>query len=295
VKMIHVLFAAVAAGAAVGGVRGLGGTTQPIDPDSTTAAALSPAPNAEQGGSEARAPAAIEGEVLEAIQVPNYSYLRVGARGSEGTWAAVPTTDLAVGDHARVGDALQMQGFTSNALKRTFPVIYFGTLETSAGGAAAANPHAKGAPLRAPAAADPHANAAGPGAAGAGSDAAMKSAHAPLAAVATDVAPVARAQGPSARTVAELIAQRTELAGKTVRIHATVVKSTPGVLGRTYLHVRDGSGDAAAGTHDVTVTTDATPAVGDTVLVEGVVAIDRDIGAGYRFPTIVEDAKIVTP
>ena len=62
----------------------------------------------------------------------------------------------------------------------------------------------------------------------------------------------------------------------------------------TYLHVRDGSGDPAAGTHDLVVTTEATPAVGDTILVEGVVAIDRDIGAGYTFATLVEDARIAT-
>jgi hypothetical protein len=74
------------------------------------------------------------------------------------------------------------------------------------------------------------------------------------------------------------------------------VKATPGVLGHTYLHLRDGSGDAAAGTHDVAATTDATPAVGDTVVLEGVVAVDRDIGAGYKFPVIVENATIlVTP
>jgi hypothetical protein len=33
--------------------------------------------------------------------------------------------------------------------------------------------------------------------------------------------------------------------------------------------------------------------VGDIVVIEGVVAIDRDIGSGYKFPTIVEDAKIL--
>jgi hypothetical protein len=119
-----------------------------------------------------------------------------------------------------------------------------------------------------------------------------RDAHAPLGPVA--VARVDRAAGPSGKTVAEVIAQRAALAGKTVRIHATVVKSTPGVLGRTYLHLRDGSGDAATGTHDVAVTTEAAPAAGETIVVEGVVAIDRDIGAGYKFPTIVEDAKVLT-
>ena len=45
--------------------------------------------------------------------------------------------------------------------------------------------------------------------------------------------------------------------------------------------------------NDVTVTTATTPAVGDTILIEGTVVLDRDIGAGYKFPTLVEDAKVL--
>jgi hypothetical protein len=153
-----------------------------------------------------------------------------------------------------------MRDFTSTALKRTFPVVFFGTLE---GG----QPAFGLAPLG--------------------------GTRAPLGPVA--VKGLERAAGPTGKTVAELIGHRIELAGKMVRVHATVVKSTPGVLGRTYLHLRDGSGDPSAGTHDVAATTGTTPAVGDTILLEGVVVIDRDLGAGYKFPTIVEDATVVAP
>jgi hypothetical protein len=132
---------------------------------------------------------------------------------------------------------------------------------------------------------DPHAGLA-PGATGADPHA-----HASESDVAVER--LERAAGPNGRTVAEVLAQRVKLAGKPVRIHATVVKSTPGVLGKTWLHLRDGSG--AEGTSDVTVTTDARPAVGDTVLLEGTVALDRDVGSGYRFPTLVENAQIVPP
>ena len=68
-----------------------------------------------------------------------------------------------------------------------------------------------------------------------------------------------------------------------------------GVLGHTYLHLRDGSGDPGAGTNDLSATTSATPAVGETILLEGTIALDRDIGSGYKFPTILEDAVVVTP
>jgi hypothetical protein len=273
--MVYVLIAALAAGAGIGGVQSLTGSKPSPAAEAEPLAALADEAPAQDPGAPADEPGAataIDGEVLEVLQVPQYTYLRLGEKGAAGTWIAVPTASLEVGARARIRDGMKMTGFTSTALKRTFPVIYFGTLVESG---------------RPETAVDPHAGAVDPSASGA-----MSAAHAPLGPVA--VKPVDRAAGPNGKTVAEVVAQRSALAGKTVRIHATVVKATPGVLGRTYLHLRDGSGDAAAGNHDVAATTEATPAVGDVVLIEGVVAIDRDIGAGYKFPTIVEDARILS-
>jgi membrane protein implicated in regulation of membrane protease activity len=42
-----------------------------------------------------------EGDVLERIHVPNYTYLRLSSGGGE-TWAAVPKTEIEVGAHVRV-------------------------------------------------------------------------------------------------------------------------------------------------------------------------------------------------
>jgi len=278
--MSYVLFAALAAGATFGSLRELRGASQPPpDAEPTAAAALGNHGEIVLPDEEGAASPAIEGDVLEVIDVPQYSYLRLGEKDAPGTWVAVPTAGLSVGAHARVRGAMKMEGFTSTSLKRTFPVIYFGTVDDGRATAVPA-PHAAGISSRA--------NGADMGA---DPDQAMKTAHQPLGAV--DVKPVSRADGPNGKTVAEVIAQRKDLTGKAVRVHATVVKSTPGVLGRTYLHLRDGSGDAAAGTNDIAVTTEATPAVGDTITVDGIVAVDRDVGAGYRFPTIVENAKIL--
>jgi tartrate dehydratase beta subunit/fumarate hydratase class I family protein len=43
----------------------------------------------------------------------------------------------------------------------------------------------------------------------------------------------------------------------------------------------------------LTVTTASRTKVGDTVLVTGTVATDRDFGAGYKYSVIIEDAKVV--
>jgi len=111
---------------------------------------------------------------------------------------------------------------------------------------------------------------------------------------ATDAAPVdlagiARADG--GKTVAEVFAEKDALAGKPVTFRGKVVKANSGIMGKTWIHVRDGSG--AEGTNDLTVTTTtAQPNVGDTVLVTGPVSLNKDFGMGYQYEVIVEDAQV---
>jgi hypothetical protein len=61
-------------------------------------------------------------------------------------------------------------------------------------------------------------------------------------------------------------------------------------MGKNWIHLQDGTGDN--GSNDLTVTTDSTVNVGDTVLVSGVLNTDKDFGYGYQYAVIVEDAKI---
>ena len=105
------------------------------------------------------------------------------------------------------------------------------------------------------------------------------------------VEPVPKASGPDARTVAELWAQRKGLAGKTVAVRGKVVKSTP-VMGRNFLHLRDGSGSDAQHDNDLTVTSGVAVPVGQVVTVRGVVGLDRDFGVGTPYPVVLEDAKV---
>jgi hypothetical protein len=103
---------------------------------------------------------------------------------------------------------------------------------------------------------------------------------------------VRRAKGPEGRTVAEVHAQRKALAGQPVVVRGRVVKFLPGIMRRNWVHLRDGTGSAAGADEDLTVTTSAPVAVGTEVTVRGVVSVDRDFGAGYRYAVIVEDAEI---
>lgn len=102
---------------------------------------------------------------------------------------------------------------------------------------------------------------------------------------------VPRATGQDARTVAEVYAQRAALKDRTVTVRGKVVKFTAGVMGKNWIHLRDGTGTAGKD-NDVTVTTQDPAAKGDVVLVRGKVALDQDIGMGAPYPVIIQDAKV---
>ena len=59
-----------------------------------------------------------------------------------------------------------------------------------------------------------------------------------------------------------------------------------------YTLAYDGSGTAEKADNDITITTADTVAVGDVVTAKGKVLVDKDFGAGYAYPVIVEDAKV---
>ena len=237
-----------------------------------------PAPPQQAAGAQApnAAPTAvIKGKIVERLDADPYSYLKLQTDSGEA-WAAVPKTDKGPGTEVTVSGAMPMNQFESKTLKRKFELVYFGTLGEpgAAPQAAAPAPGAPGAPEGAP-------------------PANMAAQHAAAAAGPADVGnvKVPKASGSDARTVSEVYAQRAALKEKGVTIRGKVVKFNEGIMGRNWLHIRDGSGTAGKD-NDLTVTTLDKAAVGDVVVVKGRVQVDKDFGAGYQYPVIVEDAKL---
>jgi hypothetical protein len=93
-------------------------------------------------------------------------------------------------------------------------------------------------------------------------------------------------------TVETLYAKKDQLNGKRIRISGKVVKVNNGIMGKNFFHLQDGSGTSPA--NDLTVTTQDVVKVGDQVTVTGLVTLNRDFGAGYSYPLILEEAT-VTP
>lgn len=92
------------------------------------------------------------------------------------------------------------------------------------------------------------------------------------------------------KTVAALYQEKSALAGKEVRVQGKVVKVNNGIMDRNFLHVQDGTGDQK--TNDITVTSKQTAKVGDHVLVKGRVLVNKDFGAGYAYPLLLEEASV---
>ena len=213
----------------------------------------------------------VTGTVAETMDAGGYTYVRLKTANGE-VWAAVNQATLKTGSEVTVGNAMWMDRFESKTLNRTFERILFGSI--IAPGGTAALPPGHPATKEAPAVESPHAGV-GSGAPDIG-----------------DVK-VEKAAGKDGRTVAEIYASKTTLKGAEVAVRGKVVKWNPEIMGRNWIHLRDGSGSPEKRDNDITVTTTDTVAKGDVVLVRGKLALDKDFGAGYAYPLILEDAKVV--
>jgi len=107
-----------------------------------------------------------------------------------------------------------------------------------------------------------------------------------------DGAGAVRLVGPDARTVAEIVGNPAKLKDKTVVVRGKVVKYTPEVMGKNWLHLRDGSGSAADGTNDILVTSAEPASIGDVVVAKGTVRTDVNLGSGYSYKVLVDEATL---
>lgn len=227
----------------------------------------------------------VAGKVLETMNSAGYTYMLVTSGGLQ-QWVAIPETSIAVGAEIRYHPGMTMTDFHSKTLDKTFASIIFSAgladaaaapaaaaAKKSASFAAALQEEQQAAPLV------PDKNAMSPGSSGA---------VVPMVEVS-----VPRAEGETGRTVGEIFAKAGELQGKTVRVRGKVVKVSRAIMGKNWVHLQDGTGNAMNNSHDLVFTGDADPAEGDIVVMEGVVAADKDFGAGYKYSAIVLDARLL--
>jgi hypothetical protein len=202
-------------------------------------------------------PGLLKGQVLEIRNVENYTYLLLKTKQGQ-TWAAVPTVTIKKGDQVTISNSMTMENFESKVLKKTFDRIVFGEV---------VDPNAP------PVVAAPPPHGVAPTASGA-------------------VAKVAKASGPDARTVAEVVSGKAGLKDKAVLVRGQVVKVSAGILGKNWIHLQDGSGSAADGSNDILVTSKDEAAVGDIVTARGTVRTDVNLGSGYAYAVLIDEAAV---
>jgi len=92
-------------------------------------------------------------------------------------------------------------------------------------------------------------------------------------------------------TLAELFAHPADYEGKTIRIKGKVVKYNPAIMNKNWLHIQDGT--EYNGKYDLTITSAQEFKTGDIVTLEGKVTLNKDLGYGYRYDVMMEDATLV--
>ncbi len=202
--------------------------------------------------------ASFTGVVLETTNASRYTYVRIDT-GTEKIWAAGPVVAVKAGDRVSFGAGMPNKNFYSPTLKKNFDELYFADAILPAGGS----------PVM------PMGHAAMMAGAGKATN--------------TVVEPIQKAEG--GKTVAEIWSGKATLSGKQVTVRAKVVKVAPNIMGKTFLHLRDGTG--TEGSNDLTVTTtNEVVRVGMVVLASGTVVTDKDFGSGYKYAVILEEATV---
>jgi len=225
----------------------------------------------------------VTGTIVETMNASGYTYMLIES-GAEKNWVAIPATTVKKGSTVTYYEGMVMKNFTSKTLNRTFDAVIFSSglagqkTETAQQAAPGDSFSAAVKAEKSGTTATPTMETS-PGSAGA---------VAPLEEVSIEKATAANGY-----TVEEIFVKAKELGGKKVQVHGKVVKFSPMIMGKNWIHLQDGTGDPMQNSHDLVVTTGETVEVNTIITIEGVLAAEKDFGAGYKYAAIVEDASII--
>jgi hypothetical protein len=203
------------------------------------------------------APNAHEITAKEVLQTSNYTYIRAAEEGNE-YWIAIEKTEVKTGETYYWADGAEMKNFYSKELKRSFPSVYF-------------VPNFSEKPILNTAQSPASASMAGK--------------PQPPQKPGITVQPVA-----GSITIAELYSKKDAYKGRQVKIRGEVVKYSPEIMDRNWVHLQDGTRD---GDHyDLTITTRDKVNPGDVVTFSGIITLNKDFGAGYVYEVMMENASM---
>ena len=91
--------------------------------------------------------------------------------------------------------------------------------------------------------------------------------------------------------LSEIFANKGNYSGKKVKVTGQVIKFSPEIMNKNWVHLQDGT--EANGSFDLTITTMDSVAVGEVVTFEGVLVLDKDFGYGYKYDLLLEESKLI--
>ena len=193
--------------------------------------------------------------VKEVLNANAYTYLLV-KEGEKEFWIAVPKSDVKVGKTYTYEGGMEMKKFESKDLKRTFESVFF--VEGLV---------------------DPEASVV------------TETAIDPKNMIPDTELSKGITLAKGAISLHDLFSGRDKLAGKTVILTGKVVKFMPEIMNKNWIHLQDGT--SFNGFNDITITTLEKVKVDEIVTLKGKVVLNKDLGSGYKYDVLIEDAVVV--
>jgi hypothetical protein len=191
-------------------------------------------------------------KVIDKIPAKGYTYLQV-SENKEEFWIAVPTMEIEVGETVYFSKYMIMQDFKSENIDRSFDEILF--VEDARKSSTPDD---------------------------------MKKIHSGAMSVEKQDFKIEPLSG--GKTIQQIYEDKSSLKGEVVKVKGKVVKFNQQIMKRNWIHIQDGSGEE--NDYDLVITSNDLVQVGDIIVAEGKLVVDKDFGAGYFFSVIIEDAKI---
>ncbi len=229
----------------------------------------------------------ITAKVIDTMNSGGYTYMQVD-NGGKPEWVAIPESEIKKGKEVRFYRGMLMKDFTSKTLNRTFATVIFspGLVENDA-----KSPHSetfhKTKDSFSAAVETEKASASK-----SKTQTQTTSGGSMAAIVPFEALKIERIDEPNGYTVGEIFQRAKELDGKKIAVRGKVVKFSPMIMGKNWVHLQDGTGNAMKNEHDLVITTQDQVQKGDMVVVQGVLAAKKDFGAGYSYEAIIEAATL---
>ncbi|MEW8314182.1 MAG: hypothetical protein AB2669_14110 [Candidatus Thiodiazotropha endolucinida] len=206
----------------------------------------------------------ISGTVAEVIDVGNYTYIQLS---EQGTWIATSHLPVVVGDTIEYRGGIEMRDLYSKALDRKFDSVIFVQAAKQVDESVESSRHQtlKG---------EGHGN--------------ENRQTQRLTTVQVPI-PGEIPQLADGKTIADIMADATQLNEQSVSLRARVIKVSPNIMGKNWITLQDGTGTPPNDKLIATSTEQVMP--GELVIASGVIRYNVDIGSGYTYKVLLEQTK----